>query len=159
MADSETPNSDNKDENQSASQGAHDKADLDQSARRGGIATIFSAFKNINEASITDQVRQRISDYISIALVALCILALVVAVALPAPSTPNTLRILPLVLTICAVFFYMMNRVGIIASLTTRQALIVWQILIAAFWLGVTSAMLVIMCCFYMFGGQNSPIQ
>jgi hypothetical protein len=133
------------------------KADEDDEAfppRRGGFRNVVSAMKHINEASVTEAVKQRISDYITIGLVVVCILSLVAAVALPVPPG---LRLLPLFFTIGAVVFYIINRLGIIVSLTPRQALIVWQILIAAFWLGVTSAMLVMMVCFYIFSSHLAP--
>jgi len=60
-------------------------------------------------------------------------------------------RLLPLLFTIGAVIFYIINRLGIMISLTPRQALIVWQILVAGFWLGVTSAMLVMLIVIYFF--------
>jgi len=119
--------------------------------RRGGFRNVFSAIKYVNEASATESVKQRISDYVTIGLVVVCILSLVAAVALPvAPA----LKLLPLIFTIGAVIFYIINRLGIIVSLSSRQALIVWQIVIASFWLGVTSAMFVMMACFYVFGAR-----
>lgn len=119
-----------------------------EGARRGGLRNVMAAIKHINEASVTESVRQRISDYVTIGLVVICIMSLVAAVALPvAPG----LKLLPLLLTILAVVLYMINRLGIIVSLTARQALIVWQIVIASFWLGVTSSMMVMMSCFYFF--------
>ncbi len=114
--------------------------------QRGGIGNFFAAIRHINEASVADNVRQRFSDYVTIFIVVACILALVAAVALPVSTG---LKMLPLILTIGAVVFYIINRLGIILSLSSRQALIVWQILVAAFWLGVTSAMLVIMICMF----------
>jgi hypothetical protein len=119
--------------------------------RRGGFRNVFSALRHVNDASSTESVKQRISDYVTIGLVVVCILSLVAAVALPVPAG---LKLLPLIFTIGAVVFYIINRLGIIVSLSSRQALIVWQILIAAFWLGVTSAMFVMMACFYFFGGH-----
>ena len=119
-----------------------------EGARRGGLRNVMAAIRHINEASVTESVRQRISDYVTIGLVVICIMSLVAAVALPvAPG----LKLLPLLLTILAVVLYMINRLGIIVSLTARQALIVWQIVIASFWLGVTSSMMVMMSCFYFF--------
>ncbi len=117
--------------------------------RRGGFRNVFSAIKYVNEASATESVKQRVSDYVTIGLVVVCILSLVAAVALPVEPG---LKLLPLIFTIGAVVFYIINRLGIIVSLSSRQALIIWQILIAAFWLGVTSAMFVMMACFYVFG-------
>jgi len=119
-----------------------------QSARRGGFKNFILALKHINEASVADQVKQRFSDYVTILLVVVCIFSLVAAVVLPVPAG---LKLLPLLFTVGAVIFYIINRLGIILSLSARQALIVWQILIASFWLGVTSAMLVILSCFYFF--------
>lgn len=117
-----------------------------EGARRGGLRNVMAAIRHINEASVTESVRQRISDYVTIGLVVICIMSLVAAVALPvAPG----LKLLPLLLTILAVVLYMINRLGIIVSLSSRQALIVWQIVIASFWLGVTSSMMVMMSCFY----------
>ncbi len=129
---------------------AGDESDF-EGARRGGLRNVMAAIKHINEASVTESVRQRISDYVTIGLVVICIMSLVAAVALPvAPG----LKLLPLLLTILAVVLYMINRLGIIVSLTARQALIVWQIVIASFWLGVTSSMMVMMSCFYFFSAK-----
>jgi hypothetical protein len=112
--------------------------------RREGIKNFFRAVKHINDASVADSVKQRLSDYVTIGLVVVCILSLVASAALPVPvGVPVAFKVLPLVFTVGAVVFYIINRLGIIVSLTSRQALIVWQILIASFWLGVTSAMLV----------------
>lgn len=123
--------------------------------RRAGFRNVFAAFKHINEASVTDSVKQRMSDYVTILLVVVCILSLVAAVGLPlAPG----LKLLPLLLTIGAVVIYMINRLGIIISLTARQALIVWQIVIASFWLGVTSSMMVMMSCFYYFSYRTGGL-
>jgi hypothetical protein len=123
--------------------------------RRGGFRNVFSAIKHVNEASATESVKQRVSDYITIGLVIVCILSLVLAVSLPVAAG---LKLLPLILTIGAVVFYIINRLGIIVSLNPRQALIVWQILIAAFWLGVTSAMFVMMACFYFWGARSQGL-
>lgn len=128
--------------------GAISSEETAHQGRRAGFKNFFAALKHINEASVADTVKQRFSDYVTIGLVVVCILSLVAAVALP---VPQGLKLLPLLLTVGAIIFYIINRLGIILSLTARQALIVWQILIAAFWLGVTSAMLVMMTCFYFF--------
>lgn len=120
--------------------------------RRAGFKNVILAFQHINDASITETVRQRISDYVTIGLVVLCILSIVAAIAL---KVPPGLRFLPLIFTIGAVLIYMLNRIGIVISLSKRQALIVWQIVIASFWLGVTSAMMVMMSCFFFSGGQT----
>lgn len=141
MADSEIGNSENQ---------AGDELDF-EGARRGGLRNVMAAIKHINEASVTESVRQRISDYVTIGLVVICIMSLVAAVALPVQPV---LKLLPLLLTILAVVLYMINRLGIIVSLSSRQALIIWQIVIASFWLGVTSSMLVMMSCFYFFAAK-----
>ena len=114
--------------------------------RRQGLTNFWLAIKHINDASVADNVKQRFSDYVTIALVVLCILSLVMAVSVPVPPG---IKLLPLLFTVGAVVFYIINRLGIMISLTSRQALIVWQILVAGFWLGVTSAMLVMLGCFY----------
>ncbi len=103
------------------------------------MGNFFKALKHINEASVAENVKQRFSDYVTIALVVLCILSLVMAVSVPVPPG---IKLLPLLFTVGAVVFYIINRLGIMISLSARQALIVWQILVAGFWLGVTSAML-----------------
>jgi hypothetical protein len=123
--------------------------------KRGGLSNFFLALKHINQASVADAVKQRFSDYVTIGLVVVCILSLVAAVVLPVPPG---LRLLPLIFTVGAVIFYIINRLGIILSLSQRQALLVWQILIAAFWLGVTSAMLVMMSCIYLFSSQSNAL-
>lgn len=145
MADSESPKID-------AAAGMDLKDD--QGPRRTPYVNFFKALKYINEASVAENVKQRFSDYVTIALVFLCILSLVMAVSVPV--SPG-IKLLPLLFTVGAVIFYIINRLGIMISLTARQALIVWQILIAGFWLGVTSAMLVMLACFY-FVSQGSGL-
>lgn len=122
--------------------------DVAQAPRRQGMKNFLLAIKHINEASVADNVKQRFSDYVTIALVVLCIISLVVAVSV---QVPPAIRLLPLLFTVGAVLFYIINRMGIIISLTPRQALIVWQILVAGFWLGVTSAMVVMLGSMYYF--------
>lgn len=114
--------------------------------RRAGLANLYLAIKHINDASVAENVKQRFSDYVTIVLVIMCILSLVMAVSVPVNAV---LKLLPLLFTVGSVVFYIINRLGIMISLTARQALIVWQILVAGFWLGVTSAMLVMLACFY----------
>jgi hypothetical protein len=116
--------------------------------QRGGLNNFFLALKHINEAAISENVRQRFSDYVTIGLVILCILSLLMAVSFPVPTI---VRLMPLLFTIGAVVFYIVNRLGIMISLSPRQALIVWQILVAGFWLGVTSSMLVMLVVIYYF--------
>lgn len=147
MAESDIPKAENQGEESSKT-----PQDDFGGPRRAGFKNVIAAIKHINEASVTESVKQRISDYVTILLVVVCILSLVAAVGLPlAPG----LKLLPLLLTIGAVVIYMINRLGIIVSLTARQALIVWQIVIASFWLGVTSSMMVMMSCFYYFGSTG----
>lgn len=117
-------------------------------ARRGGLVNFFAAMRHINEASVAQAVKQRYSDYLSYILVVVCVLSLVAAVAI---KVEPEFKLLPLFFTVGAVLFYIINRLGIILALSARQALIVWQILTASFWLGVTSAMLVTLVCFYYF--------
>lgn len=116
--------------------------------KRTPYANFFLALKHINEASASENVRQRFSDYVTIGLVILCIVSLLAAVSI---QVPTGIRLLPLLLTIGAVVFYIINRLGIMVSLTHRQALIVWQILVAGFWLGVTSSMLIMLVVMYFF--------
>lgn len=116
--------------------------------KRATFANFFLALKHINDASVSENVRQRFSDYVTIGLVILCILSLLAAVSI---QVPTGVRLLPLLLTIGAVVFYIINRLGIMVSLTHRQALIVWQILVAGFWLGVTSSMLIMLLVMYFF--------
>jgi hypothetical protein len=117
-----------------------------QFPRRAGLSNLYLAIKHINDASTADNVKQRFSDYVTIVLVIMCILSLVMAVSV---QVSPVLKLLPLLFTVGSVVFYIINRLGIMISLTARQALIVWQILVAGFWLGVTSAMLVMLACFY----------
>jgi hypothetical protein len=131
---------------------AADAAAEEQPIRRQGLTNFLRALKHVNEASVAENVKQRFSDYVTIALVVLCILSLVMAVCVPVPPG---IKLLPLLFTVGAVIFYIINRLGIMISLTARQALIVWQILVAGFWLGVTSAMLVMLACFYFVSQGN----
>ena len=131
---------------------AGDAKEEEQPIRRQGLTNFLRALKHVNEASVAENVKQRFSDYVTIALVVLCILSLVMAVCVPVPPG---IKLLPLLFTVGAVIFYIINRLGIMISLTARQALIVWQILVAGFWLGVTSAMLVMLACFYFVSQGN----
>jgi len=144
VSESESPNLDASSADVAASSSA--APEPERTPRRAGFANFFRAMHHIRKASAAENVEQRFSDYLSIALVLICIVSLVFAVSMPAPPT---YKLLPLFLTVGAVVFYIVNRLGIIISLTSRQALIVWQILIAGFWLGVTSAMLVMFACIY----------
>lgn len=126
-------------------EGGGQKQDL---PRRATLSNFFRALKHVNEASVSEDVRQRFSDYVTIGLVILCIVSLLFAVSF---QVPTGLRLLPLFLTIAAVVFYIINRLGIMISFTHRQALIVWQILVAGFWLGVTSSMLIMLLVMYFF--------
>lgn len=114
--------------------------------RRQGMKNFVLAVRHIHDATVADNVKQRFSDYVTIALVVLCILSLMVAVIL---QIPVGIKVLPLLFTVGAILFYIINRMGIVISLTSRQALIVWQILVAGFWLGVTSSMLVMIISIY----------
>ncbi len=147
MAESESPNIDE------APEPVVNSGSTDSAPRRAGFANFFRAMNHIRQASVAENVKQRFSDYLSIALVVICILSLVFAVSMPVPPA---YKLLPLLLTVGAVVFYIVNRLGIMISLTPRQALIVWQVLVAGFWLGVTSAMLVMLACIY-FVSQGAP--
>ncbi len=125
-----------------------EKGGQGQHPKRATITNFFLALKHINDASVSENVRQRFSDYVTIGLVILCILSLLAAVSI---QVPTGVRLLPLLLTIGAVVFYIINRLGIMVSMTHRQALIVWQILVAGFWLGVTSSMLIMLLVMYFF--------
>jgi hypothetical protein len=116
--------------------------------KRSTLKNFLLAIKHVNEASLSENVKQRFSDYVTIGIVIACILSLLMAVSFPVPTA---VRLLPLLFTVLSVVFYIVNRLGIMISLTPRQALIVWQILVAGFWLGVTSAMLVMLVVIYFF--------
>jgi hypothetical protein len=149
VAEPESPNIDEEPEAAVVSS----EAATDAAPRRAGFANFFRAMNHIRQASVAENVKQRFSDYLSIALVVICILSLVFAVSMPVPPA---YKLLPLLLTVGAVVFYIVNRLGIMISHTPRQALIVWQVLVAGFWLGVTSAMLVMLACIY-FVSQGAP--
>jgi hypothetical protein len=146
VSESESPNLDESSAAEVPAASSSAAQEAERTPRRAGFANFFRAMHHIRKASAAENVEQRFSDYLSIALVLICIVSLVFAVSMPAPPT---YKLLPLFLTVGAVVFYIVNRLGIIISLTSRQALIVWQILIAGFWLGVTSAMLVMFACIY----------
>ncbi len=88
--------------------------------KRTPYANFFLALKHINDASVSENVRQRFSDYVTIGLVILCILSLLAAVSI---QVPTGVRLLPLLLTIGAVIFYIINRLGIMVSLTPQASI------------------------------------
>jgi hypothetical protein len=54
--------------------------------KRATIGNFFRALKHVNEASGSESVRQRFSDYVTIGLVILCILSLLAAVSMQVPT-------------------------------------------------------------------------
>lgn len=131
-----------------------DIAENDSVPRRLNIASVFHAYKYVLESFNAGTVKQRFSDSITLGLVFLCITSLIVAIFVPVPPI---IKICPLILTWAAVVSYIINRLGILTSLSPRQAILVGEIIMASFWMGVISAMLITLVCFHIatnqFGG------
>jgi len=107
---------------------------------RGGIRNAIAAYKHIRAAAGTETIQQRREDHITVGLVLVCVLFLLVAIVL---GFPAYLQVLPLALTNIVLLVFILNRIGIFLGVTHRQALIFWQLILGALWLGVTSGMLV----------------
>ncbi len=120
-----------------------------QSPRRSIFHNLLLTLKHISDSSLEESVKQRFSDNLTFLLVIVCILSLVAAIALPVSLE---FKLVPLGLSVIAVLFHLINRMGILATLTARQAYIIWQILVGTLWLGITTTILVMMSSIYWLG-------
>ncbi|MBI2837459.1 MAG: hypothetical protein HYX75_04045 [Acidobacteria bacterium] len=109
---------------------------------RGGLRNFVAAYRHIRRATGADDVKQRLFDHVTVGMVGVAILSLVASVAFPFHPV---LKMVVLGVTVSIVFFYMIHRMGIFLSVTPRQALIFWQIMLGALWLGITAGLLVMM--------------
>ncbi len=123
--------------------------------RRINVANVFHAYKYVVESFNSGSVKQRFSDSFTLGLVFLCITSLILAIFVPVAPL---IKICPLFLTWAAVISYIVNRLGILTSLSPRQAILVGEIIMASFWMGVISAMLITLICFHLAANQYGNI-
>ncbi len=109
---------------------------------RGGLRNFVEAYRHIRRATGSDDVKQRLFDHVTVGMVGVAILSLVASVAFPFHPL---LKMVVLGVTVSIVFFYVIHRMGIFLSVTPRQALIFWQVMLGALWLGITAGLLVMM--------------
>jgi hypothetical protein len=105
--------------------------------RRSRWRTSLSAFRFVRSVSSDDGIRIRDSDKatsIALAIATICLLL--------SPWINPLGKIRTNLLVVCDVFagavlvFYIANRFGIINTLTRRQALLTWQLILAAVYFG-----------------------
>ncbi len=131
-------------------------SDIDPSVpRRINVANVFHAYRYVVESFNSGSVKQRFSDSVTLGLVFLCITSLILAIFVPVPPF---IKICPLFLTWAAVISYIVNRLGILTSLSPRQAILVGEIIMASFWMGVISAMLITLICFHIATNQYGGV-
>lgn len=107
---------------------------------RGGVRNLAAAYRHIREARHSGDVKQRLFDHVSLAVVAVGTVALVAVVLIDV--TP-VVKIATLATAFAVVLAHTLHRVGIFLSVTPRQALLFWQLLLGGFWLGITLGLLV----------------
>ena len=117
-----------------------------QTGTRRGFRNVASAFRHIRGAMAAQDVKQRRADHVMIGLVSMSVLALLAAVVF---TPPPVLIMLPLLVTFIALLVYVFHRMGIFLSVSPRQALIFWQVVIGSFWLGITAGLVVMMGSLY----------
>lgn len=107
---------------------------LDPAVNRIGFwANITQTIKHVAEASNSDAGKVRKEDYFTIILVPITSILLLVAVL-----SVGWARLLVSLLSLGTIFYYVLARIGIMRTLSERQAVLVWHILMATFLMGIT---------------------
>lgn len=88
-----------------------------------------------------------VSLVLMLLMVALCLVSLVISVAMPLPAG---MKILPLLFAFIAATAFVISRIWV-----AKERLLACQILVGAFFVGLTSAMLVMLVCFYFVASSN----
>jgi hypothetical protein len=106
--------------------------------RRSRWATSADALRYIGTLTRTDGVKIRDSDRAtSIALLIVTILTIIAPWVRPLAQMRATLFILCDIFIAAVIFFYAVNRFGIINTLTPRQAILCWQLMLVFIYVGV----------------------
>ncbi len=113
---------------------------------RGGLKNVLAAYKHIRGATKAAAVKQRTFDHVTVGLVSLGLLCMAIAIWF---DWGPIFRVLPLIVTNIILFVYLAHRMGIFLSVNARQAMIFWQVLLGAFWLGITCGLLVMTCSLF----------
>ncbi len=109
-----------------------------QTNRRSAIETFLRGLEYVNHLTVSDEVQVRASDKAT--SYALLILSLVTVVSLVYPiMEPHRLPLLLAcdVLVGAVIFFYIVNRFGILTTLQSRQALLCWQLMQGSMFFGI----------------------
>ena len=106
--------------------------------RRPVLETFFSSLAYINKLVVNDDVSVRDSDKATSYFLLICSLATVVALVTPMLA-PQRLPLLLVcdVLVGAMIFMYIAHRLGIITTLTDRQAFLSWQLMQGTFFFGI----------------------
>ncbi len=109
--------------------------------RPGFFEVVSSSIGYLRNSAQIEGSKLRGSDTPSVILLpASCLVLVLIAWSGASPSVLSGLFVLPL----AAFFYYIGSRLGIVKSLTTRQAYLMWHILMATFLLGVTFAVFLV---------------
>jgi hypothetical protein len=102
--------------------------------RRSVFASTCTSLKYIGSLP-RKQYRQ--SDRFSDLLVLVCLLCALMLIILPPPLVrPPIVAVADLVF-LAAIIFFIMNRIGILITLSERQAVLVWDIVVGSLLLGI----------------------
>lgn len=113
-------------------------ASHEQPVRRSSMESAVAALKYVGQASSTDQVQVRTSDRLTvIALLVCCIVEVLSLVYTPlAGYRLLFIGFSDLVLSI-AVICFLVVRLGILSTLSERQVIICWQLMMGCVFLGI----------------------
>jgi hypothetical protein len=110
--------------------------DADMKAQRQSIADgVFGSVKHLQEAHATGLSSIRKTDRVSQVILVLAIVAVAVAQAMPSEQfIVMVIADILLALSLCA---FLALRFGVLRTLGVRQAILVWQLILGSFMLGL----------------------
>lgn len=110
----------------------------DISKRRSPWQSSAAAWRYVQDAASTDTIQLRTSDRVTILALLFCVILLVLPFCFSPLSGMRlpTIILSDIVLAICAVLF-LIYRLGILCSLTPRQALVCWQLMLGCVFWGI----------------------
>lgn len=100
------------------------------SQRRSRWLSSWAALKYINSLYKTDEVKVRESDKTTNLLLSLAILGIAVLIFCPIALARGPLALVCDLLFAATVISYIANRLGILSTLSPRQAVLVWEVCI-----------------------------
>ena len=106
--------------------------------RRSPVETFLKGIKYVNDLTVSEQVQVRDTDRATSYFLLICSLVTVVSLVVPmmAPQRMPLLLVCD-VLVGAMIFYYIVNRFGILTTLPARQALLCWQLMQGSLFFGI----------------------